>query len=42
MDKNTLTDEELVRLAQDKDSFASNLLVERYKSLAAARARAYF
>lgn len=42
MDKNKLTDEELVKLAQEKDSSASNILIERYKSLAAARARAYF
>lgn len=42
MNKNDFTDEELVRLAQENDSDASNILIERYKSLATARARSYF
>jgi RNA polymerase sporulation-specific sigma factor len=42
MNKNDFTDEELVRLAQENDSTASNILIERYKSLATARARSYF
>ena len=42
MELKDLSDEELVLMAQSQNSLAIDILLERYKSVAAARARAYF
>ncbi len=42
MELKDLSDEELVLMAQAQNSIAIDILLERYKSVAAARARAYF